>query len=72
MKPSATVISDREGDITTNLENQVQATESKDKDEAVVEEEAVTKDVKDHVGASTSQHTSLYVIFNGIPMYGNL
>ena len=38
-------------------ENQVQATEPKNEGEAAVEEEAVTKDVKDEVGASTSQHT---------------
>ena len=38
-------------------ENQVQATEAKDEDEAVVEEEVVTKDVEDEVGASTFQHT---------------
>ena len=53
-------------------ENQVQATASKDKDEAVVEEEAVTKDVEDYVVASTSQNTSGYVMLNGIPIYGHL
>ena len=38
-------------------ENQVNATEPKEEDEAVVEEEAFTKDVKNEVGASTSQNT---------------
>ena len=38
-------------------DNQVQATEAKDEDEAIMEGEAVTKDVEDEVGASTSQHT---------------
>ena len=38
-------------------ENQVQATEAKNEGDAVVEEEAATKDVEDAVGASTSQHT---------------
>ena len=37
-------------------ENQLQTTESKYKDKEVVEEEALTKDVEDYVGASTSQH----------------
>ena len=53
-------------------ENQVQATDSKEEDEAFVEEEAVTKDVKDYVGDSTSQHTEGYGRFNGIPIYGHL
>ena len=37
--------------------NQVQEAEAKDKAEAVVEEEAVTKDVEDKAGASTAHHT---------------
>ena len=53
-------------------DNQVQATESKDEDEAVVEEEAVTKDVEDYVGDSTSHPTEVYVRFNGVPIYGHL
>ena len=53
-------------------DNQLQATASKDKDKAVVEEEAATKDVEDHVVASTSQYTAGYVMFNGIPIYGHL
>ena len=53
-------------------DNQVQATESKDEDEAFVEEEAVTKDVEDYVGNSTSQHREGYGRFNGIPIYGHL
>ena len=48
-------------------DNQVQATESKEEDEAFVEEEAVTKDVEDYVGDSTSLHTEGYGRFNGIP-----
>ena len=53
-------------------DNQVQATESKDEDEAFVEEEAVTKDVEDYVGNSTSHHTEGYCRFNGVPIYGHL
>ena len=53
-------------------ENQVQATDSKDKDETVVEEEAVTEDVEDYVGASTSQNIAGYFMFNRIPIYGHL
>ena len=34
-------------------ENQLHTTECKEEDEAVVEEEAVTKDVEDYVGDST-------------------
>ena len=41
-------------------ENQVQATDLKDKDETVVEEEAVTEDVEDYLGASTYHHTAGY------------
>ena len=53
-------------------DNQVQETASKDKDEAVVEEEAVTKDVEDYVGDSTSQYTEGYGRFNEITIYGHL
>ena len=52
--------------------NQSQSTDSKDKDKAVVEEEAVTKDVEDYVGDSTYQYTEGYGRFNGITIYGNL
>ena len=38
-------------------ENQVQETGAKDEDGAIVEEESVTKDVEDEVGASTSHNT---------------
>ena len=38
-------------------QNQVQATEAKYEENAVVEEEVVTKDVEDEVGASTSKQT---------------
>ena len=38
-------------------ENQVQATEAKEEEKEIVEEEAVTKDVEDEVGASTYQYT---------------
>ena len=40
-------------------QNQVQATEAKYEENAVVEEEVVTKDVEDEVGASTSHHTCI-------------
>ena len=53
-------------------ENQVHTTECKEEDEAVVEEEAVTKDVEDYVCNSTSHHTEGYDMFNGIPIYGHL
>ena len=53
-------------------DNQLQSTESKDEDKAVVEEEAVTKDVEDYVGDSTSQYTEGYGRFNGITIYGHL
>ena len=43
-------------------ENQVHTTESNEEDEAVVEEEAVTKDVEDYVGDSTSHHIEGYGI----------
>ena len=54
------------------LDNQLQSTESKDKDKAVVEEEAVTKDVEDYVGDSTYQYTEGYGRFNVITIYGHL
>ena len=38
-------------------DNQLQATEAKDEEEAVVKEEAVTNDVEDEGGALTSHHT---------------
>ena len=38
-------------------DNQVQEIDAKDNDKAVVEEEAVTKDVEDEVGASNAHHT---------------
>ena len=53
-------------------DNQLQSTESKDEDKAVVEEEAVTKDVEDYVGDSTSQYKEVYGRFNGITIYGHL
>ena len=59
-------------EVTKPQENQVQAIEAKDEDEAVVEEEAVTKDVEDYVGDSTSQYTEGYGRFNGITIYGHL
>ena len=43
-------------EVTKPQENQVQAIEAKDEDEAVVEEEAVTKDVEDELGASTDHN----------------
>ena len=53
-------------------ENQVQATESKEEDESVVEEEAVTKDVEDYVGDPTYHHIEGYGRFNEVPIYGHL
>ena len=53
-------------------QNQVQATEAKYEENAVVEEEVVTKDLEDYVGNSTSQHKEGYGRFNGIPIYGHL
>ena len=53
-------------------ENQVQETESKEEDEAVFAEEAVTKDVEDYVGDSTYHRTEGYGRFNGVPIYGHL
>ena len=38
-------------------DNQVQKNEAKEEKEVFMEEEAVTNDVEDEVGASTSQHT---------------
>ena len=53
-------------------DNQLKSTEFKDEDKAVVEEEAVTKDVEDYVGDSTPQYTEGYGRFNGITIYGHL
>ena len=44
-------------EVAKPLENQVQATESNEKAEAVVDEEVVTKDVVVEAGTSTAQNT---------------
>ena len=43
--------------VLTKLDNQLQETQAEYKAEAVVEEETVTKDMEDKVGAPTVHHT---------------